>query len=316
MIPGMDIKKSVLALLVSVLALALILSILDIDQLISSVSHMDIWLFSIALSLAPVVLFLKTLRWHLLLNTKCSVPFRETFTSYLAGITMGLITPARSGELLRVLYLPVSGKFRLTGIVVCDKLFDMLSLMLLSSAGCYMIIGAPVALLVIAAFVCGIIFMLYAETLAAYFRSFRLPHAIMEFFHMIGHIGLKPREILIYMPLAIVTHMIVLVQCYFLVSAFYPVTPEAIMFTFPIIIFSNIVPFTIGGLGVREGVSVLLLPMFGVPATAAFTAAFLIQFINTFLPGIFGALLITRIKTAPTSTEVENVRREVTINDH
>lgn len=90
--------------------------------------------------------------------------------------------------------------------------------------------------------------------------------------------------------------IITLSQCFLLINSFESVSFAVVFAVFPIVIISNILPFTIGGLGVREGVAVVLLSFFGVSASAAANSSFLLFFINTLTPGVIGALFVSKLR--------------------
>lgn len=69
------------------------------------------WLFLIAVALMPVNWMLETIKWRILLNAK--VPLLQLIKSIVAGITMGFVTPGRSGEFIgRVVFLEDYSKTR------------------------------------------------------------------------------------------------------------------------------------------------------------------------------------------------------------
>jgi uncharacterized membrane protein YbhN (UPF0104 family) len=70
----------------------------------------------------------------------------------------------------------------------------------------------------------------------------------------------------------------------------------AALAAYPLVIFANIIPVTIGGVGVREGVSAIILGRFRVAPEVAVSASFLLFCINTLLPGLIGAFFVHRIK--------------------
>ena len=63
---------------------------------------------------------------------------------------------------------------------------------------------------------------------------------------------------------------------------------------YPIIILINILPLTIGGIGIREGASMITLSKFGIPPEAAVNASFLLFCANTLIPGLIGALFFSK----------------------
>ena len=69
------------------------------------------YLFVLALLLMPVNWLLETLKWKILLNSKTSVS--ALLKSIIAGITIGFVTPGRTGEFLgRVIFLDEENKTR------------------------------------------------------------------------------------------------------------------------------------------------------------------------------------------------------------
>lgn len=70
------------------------------------------------------------------------------------------------------------------------------------------------------------------------------------------------------------------------------------LFLMPVMFFAFSLPVSVGGVGVREGVFILLYGLFGVPREAALLASF-INFLSTMLIHAIGALLLAR---APADT--------------
>ena len=69
---------------------------------------------------------------------------------------------------------------------------------------------------------------------------------------------------------------------------------NVIFFTFPLVILANILPITIGGLGIRESVAVYCLAIFDIPGEIAFTATFYLFVINVLIPAIIGYFIFIR----------------------
>jgi len=77
------------------------------EQLAFCLEHLRgdrFYLFALAVLLMPVNWGLETLKWKLLLRT--DIPFSRLLQSVIAGITVGFVTPGRSGEFIgRVMFL-------------------------------------------------------------------------------------------------------------------------------------------------------------------------------------------------------------------
>lgn len=65
------------------------------------------------------------------------------------------------------------------------------------------------------------------------------------------------------------------------------------LFLMPVIFFAFSLPVSVGGVGVREGVFIVLYGLFGVPREAALLASF-INFVSTMVIHVIGALLLVR----------------------
>ena len=91
------------------------------------------YLFVLAILLMPVNWGLETLKWKLLLRT--DVSFARLLKSIIAGITVGFVTPGRTGEFIgRVMFLNDDNK---------SKVFYLSSIGGLAQTAASLIIGVP-----------------------------------------------------------------------------------------------------------------------------------------------------------------------------
>lgn len=85
--------------------------------------------FIVALLINPLVIHLKVVRWRIFLRTRgIDYPMGRAWASYLSALYIGLLTPGRVGDLLRVQYLRVDLETPYAeGIasVVIDRLCDI-----------------------------------------------------------------------------------------------------------------------------------------------------------------------------------------------
>ena len=93
--------------------------------------------------------------------------------------------------------------------------------------------------------------------------------------------------------LSFLTMSVYFLQAYLLLSAFQPVAVTTILMVFPLILLTNLVPITIGSLGIREGAAIYLLSQFGVPATIAVSVSLLLFLFDTIIPGVLGSLFFS-----------------------
>lgn len=66
----------------------------------------NLWMYSLALPGVLIVLWLKSRRWHYLMKTEgIHYDTTNTYKSYLTSYSIGLLTPGRFGEIVRVYYI-------------------------------------------------------------------------------------------------------------------------------------------------------------------------------------------------------------------
>lgn len=127
-------KKQVQSLIIKIAGSALIISFLisridwDLSKFTEVISNLNITWFLFSLGGVIIVLWLKSIRWNLLLkNENCNYPFYSAFTAYMASFTIGLITPGRLGEISRLYYLRSERDidfFHSFKTIVIDRIFD------------------------------------------------------------------------------------------------------------------------------------------------------------------------------------------------
>lgn len=250
-----------------------------------------------ALVLTVPFLYCKALRWYLMLQAaSVDATFGEALVSLIGGMGLALVTPARLGELVRVAYLRDPQKLKIGGLVMIDKGLDVLVLCGLAIPGAWALLGPVAGLAFVAATVAGM-FVVYKPTrVHALLTRWtdRTRQRVAERLHRIWASleSLSPRSTTVFLALTLLSFVVVLVQFGIILSDWRAPTLGLVLLTFPLVILTNVLPVTVGGLGVREGAAALLLAHYGVPAADAVLAALLMFTINTALPGVAGALLL------------------------
>ncbi len=111
----------------------------DLRQVASSLGHLRWGPFVLSLALFPLVVSLKTWRWHFLIRKlhAAAPPFSQAMVVYTIGVFLGTATPGQSGDFIKAWYLRKEGIPLSTGLfsVVLDRLFDLLAMTLLSLVG-------------------------------------------------------------------------------------------------------------------------------------------------------------------------------------
>lgn len=258
------------------------------------------WL-ALAVVLLPLNIGLQFLKWHALLRlAQPHCPVQVSLYSLFAGFPLGLLTPGRWGELGRALYVPQLPKDEVFFLSAMDKIHALLvnawvgSLALVYLMNKNVLSGRWRWL----AWVAAAVFLILNMTLL-------LPSLFCRWRNLLRRFPLKkdragtdewqvaaPRLIAIYLFsfLFVVTYclqMAVLVRGFCAVD-FTPALASAAAVFF----LKNALPFTIGELGVREGMAVFFFAALNVPAPAALHASLALFVFNLVLPALAGLLWI------------------------
>jgi hypothetical protein len=208
-------------------------------------------------------------------------------------------------------FLRDSQKIKIGGLVMIDKGFDVLVLTGLSVAGAGKFLGFWAAIAFASATLAGLLIVYCPKWLSVglHALSRRTPGRarLDKAWSSLG--SLSPRSTTIYLGLTLLAFLIVLLQFGLILSSWRHWSGEIIFLTFPLVVLTNVLPLTVGGLGVREGAAAVLLGRYGVPPADAALAAFLMFVINTALPGIFGSLILPSASfrsDAPASGSLEH----------
>lgn len=95
-------------------------------------AHKGLLLFAVSLNF--LLLFIKTLRWQVILRAQhICYPLRDAYVVFWSSIFIGAVTPGRLGEFVRAAYLNQERQVpagRAVSSVLIDRLFDLLALTL------------------------------------------------------------------------------------------------------------------------------------------------------------------------------------------
>lgn len=127
--------KIVIGLALSVALLYFFGRSVDWKGVPAQITDVSIPLFVLAAALAPLHLFTRSLRWHVLVaREKIDVRFRNLVRANVVGFTVSFVFPGRIGELVKPLYLARKEGLKpgfTIGTVVVERLFDTATICLL-----------------------------------------------------------------------------------------------------------------------------------------------------------------------------------------
>ena len=284
-----------LKILATVLLLGLIIWQVPLGDLVAAFSDLRWWPVMLAIALTPPIQALKIAKWGFIVSqARPHVRFPTTAVSFLVGVAVGIVTPARTGELTRVLYLNTENRFELLGLVVADRVMDLATILLFAGVSVGLLTSPPLGLIPILGAALLAVGLAASRSLAEWIEATR--HSFpgkSRVSRLLGQLRtLRPSVISKGMLLSVLIFALALLQFYWLLTAFEPVSWKAPVVSFPLLVLAGALPITIAGIGVREGTATLVLLALGVAEVTAIGAAVFSFTMNTLLPGLLGAVLL------------------------
>ncbi len=296
-----------LKIVVSIALVCLIVGNIGIAELAASLKSMNLY-FVPALLGALLFTYLKVLKWHFLLLAAAGkgVPRSEAAKSYLVGLACGLVTPARVGELARMIFLEDYDRSLIAYLVVVDRLLDLVVVLFLAVPGLlYFSHPAVAAAMGGLAVIMLLIILFPALPLRclqyALERSGKFAAAGKQLASVATRIqAVSLLEKWRLLGISFLSYGIAIAQFYSLLNNYHHGGPGMSLLVHPLVMLTNILPFAIAGLGFREGTAMVLLARFAVPRAAAVSTAFMLFLLDLALPALAGAvlLIIRRAKRA------------------
>lgn len=280
-------------LLITFLIFYFIFKKIPTQEIFHSLISANIKFFILAGILGILFTFFKILKWHLLLKdlSIISNSLLKSMDSYFIGMSIGLITPGRIGEVARIVSIDKEKKVEGISLVILDKIFDLLSVLILALWGFYFFFGIYMLIFIGILITFSLIIIFNTFILKNFSNFFPLKNfrQIIE-----GIFNIKKRTLILNFFLSLLSYSLVLIEVYFITNAFEKFSLIPIIISYPIVMLVNLLPITIGGLGVREGTAIFLLGKFSLSSTTAFNTAFLLFLINIALPAVIGVVVLNK----------------------
>ena len=135
--------KSLILKLIGIALFMFILTKIDLKSFFGLLKNINLYYFIAAALLALPILFIKAYRWNYLKKTQ-NINYRlpDSILMYGSGIYIGLLTPGRIGDFIKVLYLKNDGNSAGKSFVsvFIDRLADLLFLMMFGYIGMFFFI--------------------------------------------------------------------------------------------------------------------------------------------------------------------------------
>ena len=256
------------------------------------------FLFGAMLLLVPN-LAIQAVKWHYLVRTVAPhVHLKEILSSLFLGFSLGLVSPGRIGELGRGLSIPGESRTRMAGLVVVDKMYSVLIVVVISIVAVIVLYPLTVipGIVVIGLMIWGSFHMRFIGKRIVHLctrpSTKRRMHLLLE-----GINGLTTRDVAIMLVWSLAFVGTFFAQFYLLLLAFVEVPFRIAFLCIPwSFLIKTLLPITWVDLGVREGAAVALFSRFGIASVPVFNAAFLTFVINILTPALIGTPFVATIR--------------------
>ena len=219
--------------------------------------------------------------------------------NFLVSVLLGAVTPMRAGEAYRlaaVRFDPARKAEQMAVVgasLLLEKGFEVLVLVAMVAAG-FVLAGSPYAAPLVGVVVVGGVLGLAPVRPPAGLVA-RLPNAVRRLvvepvLRARDGVPLGPRLGIVALTAA--AHLLNLVAALGVYRAFGPMPLDHFLLRMPLVTLTNVVPVSVGGIGVREATAMQLFGSAGFPASSAAVAASLVFLGANVLPAV--ALLVVR----------------------
>lgn len=288
-------KSTIFKIFLTILLLAVLVIKVNFYEILSIIFSLNIFYLIGALSLVPVLYVIRTVRWNIFLHSVgINLPFIQSLKIILIGNFYGLITPGKVGELGRAYHLNEKKVLTIPTIIM-EKLIDIFTLIILSlltiifyfqkstfmQGGIFLCSVAVIISIFLltnkkAVFFIAKLFNINQENSEQFAENLQ---ELLQNYLVIGYAFLL--SLVYYLVAYLLGYLIILA------AGFNPM----VLITLPIIVLMGNIPITISGLGLRESIGSLSFIYLGDTAANGFVFAFLLFFLITVIPGIFGYIL-------------------------
>ncbi|MFB3788652.1 MAG: YbhN family protein [bacterium] len=255
------LPRRALLLLITLTVFAFLFSRMDFANASAVLRRADPALVTAAFALSLTFPLLCALRWRLIVRRLgARLGLWPSFIIIMAAWPLGAITPAKSGDLIKIVFLKdVLSCSRTTGVILAERVMDVVALCLFGVLGGVMY-GFPTAVLVAGAILGGVLLFFLA---AASPLVHRVPEkwrtlvldvlaASREMYMHAGAFGLI-------LFITLLNWFFTFWQTWIVYRAFQVEVPLLyIIAALPIAIFAGLAPITLAGMGTRDSAMILL----------------------------------------------------------
>jgi uncharacterized protein (TIRG00374 family) len=296
---------------IGIIIFVIILTQINIQNLIKIFENVNIILLSIAVSVNFVASFLKAFKWKIIVNSfNKDFALAEAIKLFFIGFAFSAITPAKVGDFIKVFYINDDGfgPGKALSTIVIDRLVDVVLLVSIAVIGItafsiifrIRILSFSLIILIIAAVAAGVYVLfnkkLVSKLLRPFFNIFipaNLKNRFSEYYHdfFIGFFDFFKKKVPLFSVIAIgiVSWIIPFVYAYILgLSIGIDVPLSYFVLIIPIISLLDLLPISISGIGTRDAALIFLFGLQGISPEQAIAFSLLYLFLSYWLIALIG----------------------------
>jgi uncharacterized protein (TIRG00374 family) len=284
----------------------LILNFVNIGEFKKILLEANVYLLAAAFLMSFLNIYLQYLKWKLTCNYVLNENNKKKiWFSLMHGLSAGAFTPARAGEYFgRAIVFKDRSFLQVSAAVIIDKLFPLLPIFLFGGMAVIPILNIYyhvqyyTIIFLIVGIGCLSSYIIYSKkNIKNYLNNFidssqRLSEIKIKLQALNGMDSAYFKKMIIFSTFF---YLCFTVQFVILISAFtnsfavgdFLWMGNAVMFAKTLV-----PPFTLGELGIREGISIFFLGKIGISASAALNASLMLFVINILIPSAAGVLFL------------------------
>lgn len=300
--------KRAVALVLSLLIMAVIFARIDRAQFVSYLRQMDLTLLAVAIVFFIPQVGLSAYRWKEMVKEKVSLGCWEAIGLILTANALNILLPSRVGDLSKAYFMKRAGQLELKrgmNIVIFEKYIDLAALGVVVLVGLFFAGRWDEASgfgLLFASVVIGIFPLLYFFRVdhwlaAPWFEQKKILAKIKYFLmdtqdYLFGLKG-KPKKLCYLVALSVVLWFVHLLQFWVIFRALHSdVSIFHIFRLVPLAILVGLLPITIAGVGTRDSALLYFFSPYEAPALIVGVGLF--ASLRYFVPGVLGLPFLNR----------------------
>ncbi len=312
----MKIKiKSIVLVLITVIIFSILFTKIDFIETIKILKRTNLLYLMVAFFLSIITnVVIAAHKWFLIVKElEGKIHFREVLFIKLGSAPLATILPAKSGELLKIVYLKKKYKLSLrrgASSLLFNALTDSIAVVLLLVIGIMMshiysfkLIYPFIFIFIFIFIFCLVVYALWKIHLTRMF-ILSIFKKISKRFHDIiegamvcfEKIPLKKTILLIFYN-SVFNFLLVLIYYMIFLSLNVTVPIRTILIFMPLIMLISLIPITVSGFGTREASIILFFSKFA-SAETLLSVGLLVSFTNYILPSLIGLFFVRNFMKA------------------